>query len=77
MPGRYYFLFGSAIDTRTVSPADKEACAALYQNVQDELESCVSYLLEKRETDPWEAALPRVAVEASWNWTKAAPSFVP
>jgi len=77
VPGRYYFLFGSAIDTRAVSPADKEACAALYQNVQDELESCVSYLLEKRETDPWEAALPRVAVEASWNWTKAAPSFVP
>lgn len=77
VPGRYYFLFGAPIDTRGVSPSDKEACAALYGSVRAELESCVGYLLEKRRKDPWEAAWPRVAVEASWNWSKQAPSFEP
>lgn len=77
LPGRYYFLFGAPIDTRGVSPSDKEACAALYTSVQAELESCVQYLLERRRSDPWEPLLPRAAVEATWNWTRQAPSFVP
>jgi len=75
VPGRYYFLFGAPIETRGVDPTDKAACAALYASVRAELEGCVDYLLEKRKHDPWEAALPRVAVEASWDFAKQAPSF--
>ena len=75
VPGRYYFLFGAPIETRGVDPSDKAACAALYASVRAELEGCIDYLLEKRKHDPWEAALPRVAVEASWDFAKQAPSF--
>jgi len=75
LPGRYYFLFGSPIDTSAVDPTDKEACAALYANIKTELEASLSYLLDKRRADPYEAPLPRLPIEASWNWTKQAPTF--
>lgn len=75
LPGRYYFLMGSPIETSAVDPSDKEACAALYGGVKAELEASIRYLLDKREADPYEALLPRVAVEASWNFTKQVPSF--
>jgi len=74
-PGRFYFLFGAPIETEAVDPNDKEACAALYQGVQAEVEASVRYLLERRKRDPYEALLPRAAFEASWNFTKQAPSF--
>lgn len=75
LPGRYYFLFGAPIDASAVDANDKEACAALYQQVQAEVEAGLTYLLERRKTDPYEAALPRVAAEASWNFTKQVPTF--
>ena len=75
LPGRYYFLFGSPIDTSAVDPTDKEACAALYGSIKTELEASLDYLLEKRQADPYEAPLPRVAAEASWNWTRQVPTF--
>ena len=75
LPGRYYFLFGTPISTSGVDPTDKESCAALYSSVQRELEACIDYLLEKRRSDPYEAVLPRAAVEASWGFQTQAPSF--
>lgn len=75
LPGRYYFLFGAPIDASAVDANDKEACAALYAAVQAELEASLRYLLEQRKEDPYEAPLPRVAVEASWNFTKQVPTF--
>ena len=75
LPGRYYFLFGSPIDSSSVDPTDKEACAALYAAVRADLEASIAYLLEKRRADPYEAPLPRVPFEASWNWTKQVPTF--
>ena len=75
VPGRFYFLFGSPISTAGVDPTDKEACAALYQQVRAELEASLSYLLEQRKRDPYEQLLPRAAVEASWNFTRQVPTF--
>ena len=75
VPGRYYFLFGEPIDTSGVDPTDKEACAALYGQVRAELEASLDYLLEQRKADPYEAFLPRALVEATWNFTRQAPSF--
>ena len=74
-PGRYYFLFGKPIDTSHVAPSDRDACAALYKDVKMSLEADIEYLLEKRADDPYEAPLPRAAVEATWNWTRQAPTF--
>jgi 1-acyl-sn-glycerol-3-phosphate acyltransferase len=75
VPGRYYFLFGAPIETSAVSASDKDACEALYAEVKAELETSLRYLLEKRDADPWEAALPRAAVEATWGWQRQAPTF--
>ena len=74
-PGRFYFLFGAPIATGGVDPTDKEACAALYQQVRAELETSLSYLLEQRKKDPYESLLPRAAVEATWNYTRQVPTF--
>jgi hypothetical protein len=43
--------------------------------VRDGVRDGVRYLLERRESDRYEAFLPRAAVEWSWNWTRQAPSF--
>ena len=77
LPGRYYFLFGAPIATGGVDARDKAACAALYSQVQRELEEALQYLLSKREADPYQEVLPRVAVEASWNWDRQVPTFRP
>ena len=70
-------LYGSSsqADNKDRDANDKEACAALYAAVQAELEASLRYLLEQRKEDPYEAPLPRVAVEASWNFTKQVPTF--
>ena len=77
LPGRYYFLFGAPIATGGVDARDKAACAALYSQVQRELEEALQYLLSKRDADPYQEVLPRVAVEASWNWDRQVPTFRP
>ena len=50
-------------------------CRRCSWQVQAEVEASLAYLLARRKDDPYEAFLPRAAVEASWNFTKAAPSF--
>ena len=42
-----------------------------------ELEEALQYLLSKRDADPYQEVLPRVAVEASWNWDRQVPTFRP
>ena len=73
---RFYFLLGAPIPTEGIDPTDTAACAALHASVKGELEAAIGYLLEQRERDPYEALLPRLAVEASWNFSRQVPSFV-
>ena len=75
LPGRYYFLFGKPIETAELDATDREACAAVYAKVRRELERDIAYLLERRRTDPYEAPLPRVALEAASNFTRQMPTF--
>ena len=75
LPGRYYFLFGRPIPTAELDATDREACAAVYASVQRELERDIAYLLERRRTDPYEAPLPRLALEAASNFTRQVPTF--
>jgi hypothetical protein len=51
------------------------ALALLFPQVKTQLEDSIQYLLRQRELDPYEPLLPRAAVEASWNWTRQAPTF--
>ncbi len=43
--------------------------------MQRELEGDLAWLLARRTEDPYRAPVPRVPVEASWEWKKHAPSF--
>ena len=72
---RFYFALGAPIPTEQVNATDRAACAALQQSVKAEVEAQLDYLLERRSHDPYEPLLPRLAVEASWNWTRQVPSF--
>ena len=74
-PERFYFLFGKPISTVGLDHRDDAACAEAYGGVKHELETCVDYLLAKRETDPWRPLMPRLAIEAAANWTRQAPTF--
>lgn len=74
-PPRYYFCFGRPFDTSSVDSADEEARRKLYAEVRSELEGCISWLLEKREKDPYAAFLPRFMYESATNWTRQAPTF--
>ena len=46
-----------------------------YQKVKGEVESCISYLLRKRTSDPYKDLIPRAAYERINN--KQAPTFEP
>jgi hypothetical protein len=54
---------------------DKEVVEALYQHVKSEIEAGISYLLKKREEDPYHGFVPRMLYEKAWG--KQAPTFKP
>ena len=72
---RFYFLLGRPIPTDGVDASDAAACLDLHDAVKAEIEASLRYLLEQRKSDPYEALLPRLAFEASWEWERQAPSF--
>ncbi|KAK3133798.1 hypothetical protein QOZ80_6AG0541190 [Eleusine coracana subsp. coracana] len=59
LPGRFYFIFGKPIQTRGREKElrDKEKAQTLYLHVKSEVESCINYLKEKREEDPYRIPL--------------------
>ncbi|KXZ52840.1 hypothetical protein GPECTOR_8g223 [Gonium pectorale] len=76
-PARFYFLFGAPIPTDPRVGEDRAAVEALYGNVRHGVEGCLSYLLRKRDSDPYKDLLPRLAYEASWGGKRQAPTFKP
>lgn len=76
-PRRTYFIFRQPIATSPALASDRAACQALYGTIRAEVEGGLGYLLRMREADPYKDFLPRVAYEASWGWTRRAPSFEP
>eukprot|EP01024_Parvocaulis_polyphysoides_P021629 TRINITY_DN2024_c1_g1_i3.p1 TRINITY_DN2024_c1_g1~~TRINITY_DN2024_c1_g1_i3.p1 ORF type:complete len:382 (+),score=52.04 TRINITY_DN2024_c1_g1_i3:147-1148(+) len=77
VPSRFYFRFGRPILTRQEWSRDKEICGEIYKEVQNSVEDGLQYLLEKRESDPYKDFVPRLLFEASWNFSKQAPTFIP
>lgn len=76
-PPRMYFIYQKPIYTHELRDSlnDKETVSALYQQVKSEIETGISYLLKKREEDPYQYFVPRVLYEKSWD--KQAPTFKP
>ena len=60
---------------RAAGGGDDDGEALDSAEVQRELEGDLAWLLARRTEDPYRAPVPRVPVEASWEWKKQAPSF--
>lgn len=50
---RYYLSFGAPVDLQDVDPKDRLACANVYHEIQRNVESEISWLLEARLRDPF------------------------
>ncbi|KAI6700877.1 hypothetical protein NL676_015201 [Syzygium grande] len=79
VPGRFYFCFGKPIETagRKRELKDREKCHELYLQVKSEVESCMAYLREKRESDPYRSIFSRWMYRATHNSASEIPTFEP
>ncbi|KAI3408237.1 uncharacterized protein J3R85_020411 [Psidium guajava] len=79
IPGRFYYLFGKPIETRGryESLKDRETANELYLQVKSGVESCITYLLKKREEDPYRSILDRTVHRALHSPLHEIPAFEP
>ncbi|XP_030534950.1 phytyl ester synthase 1, chloroplastic isoform X2 [Rhodamnia argentea] len=79
IPGRFYYLFGKPIETRGRYEAlkDRENANELYLQVKSRVESCIAYLLKKREEDPYRSILDRSVHRALHSPLHEIPAFEP
>ncbi|KAJ0832600.1 putative diacylglycerol acyltransferase, serine aminopeptidase, S33, alpha/Beta hydrolase [Helianthus annuus] len=77
LPGRFYYLFGKPIDTqgRQEELRNREKAHELYLEVKTEVESCLSYLKDKRENDPYRSILSRLAYQLRNGLETEIPTF--
>ncbi|GJW27691.1 putative reverse transcriptase domain-containing protein [Tanacetum coccineum] len=79
LPPRFYYLFGKLIDTqgRQQELKNREKAHYLYLEVKSEVENCLSYLMEKRENDPYRNILSRLAYQLRHGPESEVPTFEP
>uniref|UniRef100_A0A6M2EXX2 Acyltransferase n=1 Tax=Populus davidiana TaxID=266767 RepID=A0A6M2EXX2_9ROSI len=79
VPGRFYFLFGKPIETKGKGEIleDREKANQLYLHVKSEVESCLAYLLKKREDDPYRSIIDRTVYRALRSPSNEVPAFDP
>lgn len=78
-PGRFYYLFGKPIRTkgREEMLKDKEKASELYMEIKSQVEGSMSYLLKKREEDPYRSLLDRAIYRAFHAPVDRVPTFEP
>ncbi|KAH8507452.1 hypothetical protein H0E87_009841 [Populus deltoides] len=79
VPGRFYFLFGKPIETKGKGEMleDRENANQLYLHIKSEVESCLAYLLKKREDDPYRSIIDRTVYRAFRSPSNEVPAFDP
>ncbi|KAL3722933.1 hypothetical protein ACJRO7_035170 [Eucalyptus globulus] len=79
IPGRFYYRFGKPIETagRKQELSDREISHELYLQVKSEVEGCLAYLREKRESDPYRSIFSRLMYRATHGSTSEVPTFEP
>nr|AZM65201.1 diacylglycerol acyltransferase 2 [Vitellaria paradoxa] len=79
IPGRFYYLFGKPIHTKgkEAMVKDKENAKELYAQVKYEVERNISFLIRKREEDPYRSIFDRTLYQATSVPTDHIPSFEP
>ncbi|XP_071915156.1 phytyl ester synthase 2, chloroplastic isoform X2 [Coffea arabica] len=77
VPGRLYFLFGKPIETegRKQDLKRRDEAQQVYIQVKSEVESCIAYLKEKRENDPYRNVLARLTYQAVNGFDAEVPTF--
>ncbi|KAI9083983.1 hypothetical protein K1719_033979 [Acacia pycnantha] len=77
IPGRLYYYFGKTFETegRRNELRERDKAEELYLQVKSEVERCIAYLKEKRETDPYRNIAPRLLHQATHGFTSDVPSF--
>ncbi|XP_050369314.1 phytyl ester synthase 2, chloroplastic-like [Argentina anserina] len=76
-PGRFYYRFGKPIETEGIKEElrDRNKTHELYLQVKSEVESCMAYLQEKRESDPYRSLASRLVFHARHGFTSQVPTF--
>ncbi|KAF5186443.1 Acyltransferase-like protein [Thalictrum thalictroides] len=79
VPGRFYYLFGKPVETkgRKELLKDKESANELYTQIKEDIERTMSYLKEKRETDPYRGIIERTVYRTILAPTNDVPAFEP
>ncbi|KAI3457791.1 hypothetical protein Pfo_014454 [Paulownia fortunei] len=77
VPGRFYYLFGKPIETegRKQELKSREKAHELYLEVKSEVEKCLAYLKEKRESDPYRNIFARLRYQATHGFDSEIPTF--
>lgn len=77
IPGRLYYLFGKPIETKGKKEMlkDREKARELYLEIKSEVESSMSYLLKKREHDPYRGIVDRTVYRAFRAPMDEVPTF--
>ncbi|EPS74024.1 hypothetical protein M569_00724 [Genlisea aurea] len=67
IPGRVYFLFGNAIETRERKGLleDKEKAREVYVEIQSEVRRNLMWLMRKRKSDPYRNIIDRALYQSS------------
>ncbi|CAK7328374.1 unnamed protein product [Dovyalis caffra] len=76
-PGRFYYYFGKPIETegRKQELRDREKAHELYLQIKSEVEKCLEFLKEKRESDPYRNIVTRLSYQATHGFTSEVPTF--
>ncbi|XP_042044664.1 acyltransferase-like protein At1g54570, chloroplastic isoform X2 [Salvia splendens] len=79
IPGRLYYLFGKPIQMkgRKETLKDREKARELYLSIKSEVEASMSYLLKKREQDPYRNIIDRAMYRAFRAPMDQVPTFEP
>lgn len=77
LPGRFYYLFGKPFDTAEIKNevSDREKAQEMYVQVKSEVERCISYLKNKRESDPYRSVFARLLYRAIQGSESDVPTF--
>ncbi|CAL0318718.1 unnamed protein product [Lupinus luteus] len=77
VPGRFYYYFGKTFETegRKLELKDREKAHELYLEIKSEVERCLDYLKEKRESDPYRSIISRSLYQATHGFTSEVPTF--
>ncbi|OVA15060.1 Diacylglycerol acyltransferase [Macleaya cordata] len=79
VPGRFYYLFGKPIKTKGKKEElkDRDNANAMYLQIKSEVENIMSYLVKKREKDPYRGIIERTVYKAVQAPIDQVPAFEP